>query len=463
MAKETKAEKKKRLMKSYNQWQNKKALAYRLAEYYWTNAYKSGGSIPQSVLRKWAGSSGWDAGLTIGSTTAKKRGAVMNSPTYQDVYYPDGKSRGTLSLKSATSNLVGYDFTTFSFNATPRDDVDPKGVYTSALRGKSAKDRHSYMQNQYKTVIPAAMAEIEAQLNKLGVSDSEILASATTAADTSAGDKPKDTGGTRHNYSKDTLAINVGMVNEAYFSQNPGFTTLANLMDGGNKPHEVADADKLWKDSMSNKGMFWLYVPKNPAKDSYTLAPTAKGTKEEYSQYVFQFHYNPPTVSMAWSGNPQVDVSMESSGSEKFNNMSTTTTSVVSFDLVLNRIFDMQYYTSSGALKSNFSGTDSPYSPKSPTAAEQTAIYNKGTMYDIEHLLGTSVGFKLNTRLRGKTTDIGFLTGRPVDLHLGNNLRYWGYIQAIRVEHRIFDERMVPIFSTVSVDFARIPDYGGNS
>ena len=471
MAQETDAAKIVRLNKALNQWKQKKIIAKELAQHYYSSAYKQGGVIPESTKLHEGATFGWFAGTYPLASEAEKRGRVKNSPSFQNTFYPDGKLHGPISIDGYTNLLYIYYWDTYTFNRIKTDPIDPNNLFSAALGNKDARARHAYMQNQYKVVIPAAMREIEQQLNALGVSDNELGGSSGGDEDTGGGG-PSRPGRrrrrrrrNRRRRQKNNFDTNVGMVAEAYFRQDAGFAKLANLMTGGSLPHDVDNASRLWKDAQSNKGMIWLYVPKNPAKDTYTLVPTAAAGKEEYVQYVFQFHYNPPTIQMAWTGNPEIDVTMESSGTEKFNNMSSSTTSAISFDIILNRMYDFQYYGTDGVLKDGYRTGDSghPYIAKSPETNEQKAIYNKGTMYDVEYLLGTALGFKLRTRLRKKTTDIGYLTGRPVDLHLGNNLRYWGYITSISLEHRIFDERMVPIFSTLHIDFARVPDYGGKN
>jgi hypothetical protein len=87
-------------------------------------------------------------------------------------------------------------------------------------------------------------------------------------------------------------------------------------------------------------------------------------------------------------------------------------------------------------------------------------------MYDVEALLRVLVGWTIKPYMGarasfddGETADMGFLIGRPIELHLGKSLRYVGYIGNISVKHNIFDERMVPVFSTIGFAFNRIPDY----
>ena len=461
-----------RLKARYKVLEAKKAVAFPLAKYYWENSYKKNGAIVPA--EKWTTATQEGVNGTWRVANAPDTVFIKaNLPPNCNNFYPDGKEKPAQSYVYHSFNAGTGVYTKYTQSSPARKTkiVDPNRLYASELFSKDAKARHEYMQTQYKTFLPAALSEVENKLNALGVSDSEFI------GNSSGGGEDGDPGGpprpgrrrrrrrNRRRRQKNNFDTNVGMVAEAYFRQDAGFSKLANLMTGGSLPHDVDNANRLWKDAQSNKGMIWLYVPKNPAKDTYTLVPTAAEGKEEYVQYVFQFHYNPPTIQMAWSGNPSVDVTMETSGTEKFNLMSSSTTSAISFDIILNRMYDFQYYGTDGVLKEGYRIGDNghPYIAKSPETNEQKDIYKKGTMYDVEYLLGTALGFKLRTRLRKKTTDIGYLTGRPVDLHLGNNLRYWGYITSINLEHRIFDERMVPIFSTLHIDFARVPDYGGKN
>jgi hypothetical protein len=83
-------------------------------------------------------------------------------------------------------------------------------------------------------------------------------------------------------------------------------------------------------------------------------------------------------------------------------------------------------------------------------------------MYDIEWLLSTLNGFAFRDHvsdLNGKTNDMGFLMQFPVELHLGNKLRYRVQVTDISIEHIIFNQRMVPIWSKVTLTCRRMPDY----
>lgn len=279
------------------------------------------------------------------------------------------------------------------------------------------------------------------------------------------------------------MIYNVGSVVESYFKKGEalitkdtnGNTAINNNANGvvekldayifeANTPTQVADANELWKAATSSKGMIqsWTVPNSRPAgADSYLGEGNAAWQSDAFLQkYGFQFLYNPTSVSMEYSGVGEVDIAMEVSGSEDFNSLATTTTqSTISFDLLINRMNDLKYLTSPGKLRD---GVDPKiWAGRTPGDADFKEIYNKGTMYDVEYLLKTLLGFELTTQFRGKSSDIGFVSPRPVELHLGKSLRYVGTINSFSVTHAIFDWRMVPLFTNLRVTFNRIPDYGG--
>jgi hypothetical protein len=82
----------------------------------------------------------------------------------------------------------------------------------------------------------------------------------------------------------------------------------------------------------------------------------------------------------------------------------------------------------------------------------------------MEFLFRTLLGYQFESSLgRGmswdkKTADLGWLGGKPVELHLGKSLRYLGRVIHVQINHVLFTERMVPMFSEVGITFQRIPD-----
>jgi hypothetical protein len=409
-----------------------------------------------STLERWG--SGINKTKLKISTPEIRAARYVNTREYLNFYFPTGfyaGPHGIIWYFSATSG-VGSESQTIPKQKTDSTVIKKTGTWwKEKLRDLDMVDRLPKIDSTLNELRETKRLA-ERALTSLGVSASEFYqAKSSTANDNSP--KPP-----QHNYDNDAIEYNVGMVNEAYFATEKGFAELANLMTGGNRPSAVDTGNDLWKNSKSNKGMIWLY--NGPGDDDITYEDVEKqGANDTFRRYAFQFHYNPTTVQQAWSGSPDVDITMYTSGRAKYNLLGGQTQSTVTFTLTLNRMFDLQYYGTDGLLKPNRRNERNPYSPMKPNNDAQQRIYNYGTMYDLEYLLATILGIKFKSRFRGETSDIGFLTGRPVDLHLGNKLRYWGYISNISVNHVIFDERMVPILSEVNVTFARIPDYQASS
>jgi hypothetical protein len=81
-------------------------------------------------------------------------------------------------------------------------------------------------------------------------------------------------------------------------------------------------------------------------------------------------------------------------------------------------------------------------------------------MYDMEYLFKTLMGLNstYDSGLNGRTADKGWLNGLPIELHLGDGLRYLVRIGSLEVKHLIFNDRMVPIISSVDITCHRFYD-----
>lgn len=252
------------------------------------------------------------------------------------------------------------------------------------------------------------------------------------------------------------LVYNASAVKEAYFSTKRGFTEK--LQYSANSPVQVTEASQLWATSAASKGMI---VTSEQVLKAWSTGSNAAQSSDYFdrSNYGFLFQYNPGTVSMSYFTSPNVDVTMITSGTEMFNLAGVSgAQGSINFQIIINRIFDMQYYTEAGTLKQGFIAQD--LYPKPPAPEDLKNLYNKGTMYDIEYLLRTLMGTTMSSYLRGeKTADMGWLPAIPVELHLGKSLRYLGTVNSLNINHIIFNDRMVPLFTTVDIAFARLPDY----
>ncbi len=320
------------------------------------------------------------------------------------------------------------------------------------------------------TVTTQQTNELSALINSRGAAASQLAKLTNQEADNSssntlsalaaiAADAPPGTSvWTMQSLIKpsNNFEYNVSGVLESYYSTRDKFLEVAKF--SSNKPAVVSSAAELWTSVRASKGMIVTYAPPSEST-TYQTGQVPKVAKPFFGKnYGFQFMYNPAQISMEYTGAPNVDVAMQTSGTEKFNLMGTSATqSTISFQILINRMFDMKYYGENGLLKSNGAKA---YGSRVPSRGEQMAIYNMGTMYDVEYLLRTLLGYTLKSYLRdGQTADMGFLGARPVELHLGKSLRYLGTVTSISLDHRIFNERMVPLFTNVGITFARIPDY----
>ena len=295
----------------------------------------------------------------------------------------------------------------------------------------------------------AAMADLDNQASL------KAAAAAANVVNTPVGNSAGSAGG------NSSLKYNASSVKEAYFSNKTSFSSR--VMKSVNSPTTVTRASELWTTSLGSKGMI---ITSEQVLKAWQSGPNNKNSYYDQNNWGFQFQYNPGTVDMTYYTSPNVDVTMITSGTEMFNLAGVSgSQGSINFQIIINRIFDMQYYTKDGLL-SDQAKTNYPRPPQG--ADDQKMLYNKGTMYDIEYLLRTLMGTTMSSYLRGENTaDMGWLPAIPVELHLGKSLRYLGTINNINLNHIIFDERMVPLFTTVDIGFARLPDYpatnqGGN-
>jgi chaperonin cofactor prefoldin len=235
----------------------------------------------------------------------------------------------------------------------------------------------------------------------------------------------------------------------------------SSLYSGNTPAGAVKSALELWQNSTSGKGMIQTWFPngKPPAAQG-SQTWSNMGASKKVQRYGFQFQYNPGNISMTYGGVPDTDVGMLTSGTEEYLSANPSIwKSTINFNVLINRMFDMQHLGPGGKIKGGVP-VSSLYSGNIPTAKDLKKIYNRGTMYDVEFLLQSMFAFSpVSTEFRNKTWDVGFLGGFPVEMHLGNKLRYVVLIDAITVDHVIFDHRMVPMFTNISIAARRIPDF----
>jgi hypothetical protein len=178
--------------------------------------------------------------------------------------------------------------------------------------------------------------------------------------------------------------------------------------------------------------------------------------------YGFKFHYNPTTVNMTWSGMMGANPVYEMLNQDPAIPMSTSLfTGNITFDIILNRIQDIALLNPDGTSKYGEELYGKGISLEKITD-DLKDIVQKGTMYDIDYLFKTLHGWAglggFNSTLNGKTYDPGWLPVQPVELHLGNKLRYRVRVSGLEVVHKIFSEKMIPLLSVVSITCSRYWD-----
>jgi hypothetical protein len=275
--------------------------------------------------------------------------------------------------------------------------------------------------------------------------------------------------------------INLSACRELYFRGTQKFLSdtvggTNNVPNGHIETTSYKRAKELWTKGQASKGVFqtWDYPKSGVTDTAATLTNQSIKTNAFPGKHAFQFHYNPGSVSMGYEGFPDVDYGKYVASPPSVVPYSVAG-STISFSLLINRMPDMKYIDPSQKdYKRRVKGkapdykrdiyNREPYIDKTTGRNELKDIYNKGTMYDIDHFMRVMMGFTLASALRGgeQTSDIGWLNPQPIELHLGAGLRYLVSVTSLSIEHVIFNERMVPLFSTLQITASRIPDWGAS-
>jgi len=216
-----------------------------------------------------------------------------------------------------------------------------------------------------------------------------------------------------------------------------------------------SDAYNAWRGVSGGRGTIQMdrkYVNQIAQSQS-------KATKLDPQMYGFKFLYNPTTVSMAWGVQQMMDPPFVASGEDVFNPISAgLISSTIVFEVLLNRIADFNHLQSDGSLIGAY-----PYGQFDVPSSERKQIYDRGTMYDLEYFFKTINGphGTFTSAYNGLTADAGWLRPSSLELHLGAGMRYRIRINDVAINHAIFNERMVPILSTVRFTCGRYNDGPG--
>jgi len=269
---------------------------------------------------------------------------------------------------------------------------------------------------------------------------------------------------------KGAYSYNAPMVKDAYFNPTPKSVQNGKVFgqqDDGvfaqvdlQKYTDVMNAWQVTKDGKLNasKGAIQMdrYLWKSsPVGQQLSAANAKKGIKPVMNG--FRFLYNPTSINMTWGQMSFTSNQALLQGLDQIVPAAPgSMNSAISFWIPINRIQDGDYLNPDGSYKDI-----NPYG-ETVSLAERQMIYERGTMYDLEWVMKAINGWYATghkSDLNGVTNDMGFMLQFPVELHLGNKLRYRVQITDISINHVFFNSRMVPIYSTINFTCRRFPDY----
>jgi len=284
---------------------------------------------------------------------------------------------------------------------------------------------------------------------------------------------------------------NLPMLKQAYLHPTgPQATSLLKPELLGAPINDFNNARLAWKGVTPSRGT--LQMSRLYAENANYSASVAKGQKRNDQPYGFRFLYNPTDITMAWG---IVDAFSPEYAQSNSNGMSGVAVGLmkgtIAFTILLNRIEDLGILEEDGSYVNGTFGNDQPYdfnaysqvryppdgtqtvpilktpplnSPyglsEEPSFEERATIWKRGTMYDLEYLFRAMGGYYADYQsgLNGMTADRGWLQPIPMELHLGAGLRYLVRVSSLDLKHMMFNERMVPILTTVNVICTRYYD-----
>jgi hypothetical protein len=247
---------------------------------------------------------------------------------------------------------------------------------------------------------------------------------------------------------------NPPMIKYNYFRDEGPQADFSNV---SNAPGNFGRAKDAWTNNFGSKGVIQMIRARS--KDFANSSDPNSNTFDG-NLYGFKFMYNPNEVTMNWGLAEGMNWEGIQAGLDAGGNAFTQSLqySKISFSLLLNRVPDMAFLNANG-LKP---GVVDPYTtfqiaPNSNKDRELANIYKRGTMYDLEYLFRTIMGINATRKLllQGETADRGWLQGIPVELHLGDGLRYLVRVSNLEVKHAIFNDRMVPTLSYINIECSR--------
>ena len=282
------------------------------------------------------------------------------------------------------------------------------------------------------------------------VTDKQTDSSSTTTV--------TDNGGKLDTEFSAEYKYNAPLVSSMYLNRGISADSLGATLDTAGFPINApvfSDAYNAWRGVNGGRGTIQM-------DRKYVNAIAQNQSKEKKldpQMYGFKFLYNPTTVSMAWGVQQMMDPPYEASGQDIFNPISAgLISSTIVFEFLLNRIADFNHLNADGSIRGKY-----PYGEIDVPLADRKQIYNRGTMYDLEYFFKTINGphGTFTSAYNGLTADAGWLRPSSMELHLGAGMRYRIRINEVSINHAIFNNRMVPILSTVRFVCGRYNDGPG--
>lgn len=357
--------------------------------------------------------------------------------------------------------------------------TSPDPVLAAEWKAKEEQYRkEAAYQTGVATVLYNRAREIEYQVGM----DVEKVIYPKAKIDKAPSKKDKATGGTPQDSKKSEYkgiyVYNLPMVKSAYFSHLPSSPQAQSAGMKTSDPVDYKRAQYAWDRALEAGGGARGAIQMDRYLSTNIQArKSKKGETTDKQMYGFRFLYNPNEVQMTWGLQTEMHPDYIAGGFDKGTPFAQgLLASTISFSLMLNRIEDMKYLDKNGLIRVSGNSDvyleerlqrpsliDNPYPTfTTPDDSELRLIYKKGTMYDVEYLLKTIMGKNATytSNLNGDTADWGWLNAAPVELHLGDGLRYRVRINGMSITHGMFNARMVPILSTLNLSCSRFYDGG---
>lgn len=180
---------------------------------------------------------------------------------------------------------------------------------------------------------------------------------------------------------------------------------------------------------------------------------------EPGKRYGFRFHYNPSSIEFGIETRSDVNPAIVMSSPVRVMPITNGNGgNTINVRLFLNRIEDYSLIRYNSKSKQFELLDESMYGGKKLSQDDMKGIVERGTMWDMEYFFRSCIGRPFKSEFRGTTADFGFIFGVPLELKLGQSMRYYGRITGASYAHTSFTQNMVPLFTELSFTYVRYPD-----